>query len=54
MNLEPSFVSGFLALAVATVLVIVAIGLLLTLVKAYLSTSLGVIFLGFDGTRSGS
>jgi P-type conjugative transfer protein TrbL len=50
-NLELSFVSGFLALVVAAAFVIVAVELLLTLVKAYLTTSLGVILLGFGGNR---
>jgi P-type conjugative transfer protein TrbL len=50
-NLELAFVSAFLALIVAAAFVIVAVELLLTLVKAYLTTSLGVILLGFGGNR---
>jgi P-type conjugative transfer protein TrbL len=50
-NLELSFVSGFLALVVGAAFLIVAVELLLTLVKAYLTTSLGVILLGFGGNR---
>src|SRR6202521_1845409 len=50
-NLELAFVSGFLALVVGAAFLIVAVELLLTLVKAYLTTSLGVILLGFGGNR---
>jgi type IV secretion system protein TrbL len=50
-NLELSFVSGFLALVVGAAFLIVAVELMLTLVKAYLTTSLGVILLGFGGNR---
>ncbi len=50
-NLEQAFVSGFLALVVGAAFLIVAVELLLTLVKAYLTTSLGVILLGFGGNR---
>jgi len=50
-NLELAFVSGFLALVVGAAFLIVAVELMLTLVKAYLTTSLGVILLGFGGNR---
>jgi P-type conjugative transfer protein TrbL len=50
-NFEQAFVSGFLALVVGAAFLIVAVELLLTLVKAYLTTSLGVILLGFGGNR---
>jgi P-type conjugative transfer protein TrbL len=50
-NLELSFVSGFLTLVVGAAFLIVAVELMLTLVKAYLTTSLGVILLGFGGNR---
>jgi P-type conjugative transfer protein TrbL len=50
-SLELAFVSGFLALVVGAAFLIVAVELVLTLVKAYLTTSLGVILLGFGGNR---
>jgi type IV secretion system protein TrbL len=50
-SLELAFVEGFCALAVGAAFVIVAVELLLTLVKAYLTTGLGVILLGFGGNR---
>jgi type IV secretion system protein TrbL len=50
-GLELAFVEGFCALAVGAAFVIVAVELLLTLVKAYLTTGLGVILLGFGGNR---
>jgi len=50
-NLELAFVSGFLALVVGAAFLIVSVELMLTLVKAYLTTSLGVILLGFGGNR---
>jgi type IV secretory pathway TrbL component len=50
-NMELAIVSGFLALVVIAAFVIVAVELLLTLVKMYLTTSLGVLLLGFGGNR---
>jgi P-type conjugative transfer protein TrbL len=50
-SLELALVEGFCALAVGAAFLIVAIELLLTLVKAYLTTGLGVILLGFGGNR---
>ena len=50
-SLELALVEGFCALVVAAAFLIVAVELLLTLVKAYLTTSLGVILLGFGGNR---
>jgi type IV secretion system protein TrbL len=50
-NLELAIVEGFCALAVGAAFLIVAVELLLTLVKAYLTTGLGVILLGFGGNR---
>jgi type IV secretion system protein TrbL len=50
-NMELAVVSGFLALVVIAAFVIVAVELLLTLVKMYLATSLGVLLLGFGGSR---
>ena len=50
-NLELAVVEASLALVVGAAFVIVAIELLLTLVKAYLTTGLGVILLGFGGNR---
>src|ERR1700730_7823727 len=50
-NMELAVVSGFLALVVIAAFVIVAVELLLTLVKMYLATSLGVLLLGFGGNR---
>src|SRR6266851_1473407 len=50
-SLELAFVEGFCALAVGAAFLIVAVELLLTLVKAYLTTGLGVILLGFGGNR---
>jgi type IV secretion system protein TrbL len=50
-SLELALVEGVLALVVGGAFLIVAVELLLTLVKAYLTTSLGVILLGFGGNR---
>lgn len=50
-SLELAVVEAVLALIVAAAFVIVAVELLLTLVKAYLTTGLGVILLGFGGNR---
>jgi type IV secretion system protein TrbL len=50
-SLELALVEGFCALAVGAAFLIVAVELLLTLVKAYLTTGLGVILLGFAGNR---
>jgi P-type conjugative transfer protein TrbL len=50
-NMELAVVSGFLALVVIAAFVIVAVELLLTLVKMYLTTGLGVLLLGFGGNR---
>ncbi|HVA41587.1 MAG TPA: P-type conjugative transfer protein TrbL [Candidatus Binataceae bacterium] len=50
-NLEMALVEGFCALAVGAAFLIVAVELLLTLVKAYLTTGLGVILLAFGGNR---
>ena len=50
-SLELALVEGVLALIVGGAFVIVAVELLLTLVKAYLTTGLGVILLGFGGNR---
>lgn len=44
-------VEGLCALAVGAAFLIVAVELLLTLVKAYLTVGLGVIVLGFGGNR---
>jgi P-type conjugative transfer protein TrbL len=50
-SVELAFVEAFCALAVGAAFLIVAVELLLTLVKAYLTTGLGVILLGFGGNR---
>ena len=50
-NLELAVVEGALALVVGAAFVFVAVELLLTLVKAYLTAGLGVILLGFGGNR---
>ncbi len=50
-SLELALVEGFCALVVAAAFLIVAVELLLTLVKAYLTSGLGVILLGFGGNR---
>jgi type IV secretion system protein TrbL len=50
-SLELALVEAFCALAVVAAFLIVAVELLLTLVKAYLTTGLGVILLGFGGNR---
>src|SRR6266849_2135854 len=50
-SLELAVVEGILALVVGAAFVIVAVELLLTFVKAYLTTGLGVILLGFGGNR---
>jgi type IV secretion system protein TrbL len=50
-SLELAIVEAFCAFAVGAAFVIVAVDLLLTLVKAYLTTGLGVILLGFGGNR---
>jgi type IV secretion system protein TrbL len=50
-NLELAVVGGALALVVGAAFVIVAVELLLTLIKAYLTTGLGVMLLGFGGNR---
>ena len=50
-NLELALVEWFCALAVGAAFLIVAVELLLTLVKAYLTTGLGVMLLGFGGNR---
>src|SRR5216684_3791619 len=50
-SIELALVEGMLALVVGGAFLIVAVELLLTLVKAYLTTSLGVILLGFGGNR---
>ena len=50
-SLELALVEGFCALAVGAAFLMVAVELLLTLVKAYLTTGLGVILLGFGGNR---
>ena len=50
-NLELAVVEGYWRLLSAAAFVIVAVELLLTLVKAYLTTGLGVILLGFGGNR---
>lgn len=48
---EQALVAWAMALVVGAAFVIVAVELLLTLVKAYLTTGLGVILLGFGGNR---
>jgi type IV secretion system protein TrbL len=50
-SFELALVEGFCALAVGAAFLIVAVELLLTLVKGYLTTGLGVILLGFGGNR---
>jgi type IV secretory pathway TrbL component len=50
-NLELAMVSGAITLVVLASFLIVAVELLLTLVKFYLTASLGVILLGFGGNR---
>jgi type IV secretory pathway TrbL component len=50
-SFELGLIEGVLALIVGSAFVIVAVELLLTLVKAYLTTGLGVILLGFGGNR---
>ncbi|MGO9267147.1 MAG: P-type conjugative transfer protein TrbL [Candidatus Binataceae bacterium] len=50
-NIEEALTEWFCATVVAAAFVIVAVELLLTLVKAYLATGLGVIMLGFGGNR---
>ncbi len=50
-SLELAVVEALLALVVGGAFVIVAVELLLTLVKAYLTVGLGVILLGFGGNR---
>jgi len=50
-SLELAFVEALCALTVGAAFLIVAVELLLTLVKAYLTTGLGVILLGFGGNR---
>jgi len=50
-NLELMIVEAVCVVAVAGAFVFVAAELLLTLVKAYLTTGLGVILLGFGGNR---
>ncbi len=50
-SFELALVEGVCALAVGAAFLIVAVELLLTLVKAYLTTGLGVILLGFGGNR---
>jgi type IV secretion system protein TrbL len=50
-NLELAIVSGAITVVVLASFVIVAIELLLTLVKFYLTASLGVLLLGFGGNR---
>lgn len=50
-SLELAVVEALLALIVGGAFVIVAVELLLTLVKAYLTVGLGVILLGFGGNR---
>jgi len=50
-NIELMIVEAVCVLAIASAFVLVAVDLLLTLVKAYLTTGLGVILLGFGGNR---
>jgi len=50
-TVEAALTEWFCATVVAAAFVIVAAELLLTLVKAYLTTGLGVILLGFGGNR---
>jgi P-type conjugative transfer protein TrbL len=50
-NIEAALTEWFCAAVVGAAFVIVAAELLLTLVKAYLTTGLGVILLGFGGNR---
>jgi type IV secretion system protein TrbL len=50
-SFELALVEGFCALAVGAAFLIVAVELLLTLVKGYLTTGLGVILLGFGGNH---
>jgi P-type conjugative transfer protein TrbL len=50
-SFELGLIEGVLALIVGSAFVIVAVELMLTLVKAYLTTGLGVILLGFGGNR---
>src|SRR6266851_2417176 len=50
-NLELALVEGICVLAIAGAFLIAAAELLLTLIKAYLTTGLGVILLGFGGNR---
>lgn len=50
-SFELALVEFFCAIAVGAAFVLVAVELLLTLVKAYLTTGLGVILLGFGGNR---
>ena len=50
-SVELALTEWFCAVVVGAAFIIVAIELLLTLVKAYLTTGLGVILLGFGGNR---
>ncbi len=50
-NIELALVEGICVLAVAGAFLIAAAELLLTLIKAYLTTGLGVMLLGFGGNR---
>ncbi len=50
-NLELALVEGICVLAIASAFLIAAADLLLTLIKAYLTTGLGVMLLGFGGNR---
>jgi len=50
-NIELALVEGICVLAIAGAFLIAAAELLLTLIKAYLTTGLGVILLGFGGNR---
>jgi type IV secretion system protein TrbL len=50
-SLELAIIEGFCSLAVGAAFLIVAVELLLTLVKGYLTTGLGVVLLGFGGNR---
>jgi type IV secretory pathway TrbL component len=50
-NIELALVEGICVLAVGGAFLIAAAELLLTLIKAYLSSRLGVMLLGFGGNR---
>jgi P-type conjugative transfer protein TrbL len=51
-NLELAIVSGAITIIVLAAFLIVAVELMMTLVKFYLTASLGILLLGFGGNRS--